>query len=137
MNDPTAIRVALAEKLSPLNSVLAQISPWVLSDPTPPCAYVTLGPEEYHQAFGPAGISNLTYIVFVLIGLTTDIGASKTLSPLMQKAGERSVREILESGDRTLGGLCHSLVVAERSGERVYRLSNPTLGCEWTVNVRA
>ncbi len=132
MADVIPIREALAKALQPLGF---QVSPWVLSDPTPPCAYVTVGAEDYHQAMGIPGMTSMNFVIFVLVGLVTDIGAQKQLAPMMALEGSKSVKALLE-GDRSLGGLAQSIVVEGRTGERVYRIPNRVLGCEWAVVVR-
>ena len=129
--DITDIRKALAAALAPLR---IQTSPWVLAEPTPPCAYLTVGPEEYDRAMG-RGHNDYVFVVVALVGLATDVGAQMELGTLMAESGERSVKTLLEA-DRTLGGLVHAVHVTERTGERVYRSGAPTIGCEWTVHVR-
>lgn len=129
----TDIRVALAAALAPLDF---QVEPWVLAKPTPPCAYVTVGAEQYDQAMGH-GHHDYTFVIFVLVPLSTDVGAQKELGYMLADTGTKSVKALVEA-DRTLGGVVTFLWVPERTGERVYRLEDsPALGAEWTVDVKA
>ena len=134
MADLTAIRQGLAAALEPLGF---QVSPWVLSEPTPPCAYVTVGPEDYAQVMA-GGHTELTFVVFVLVGMASEVGAQQQLDQMLDTEGAQSVKALLEA-DQTLDGAAFSVHVPSRTGERLYRrtVSTPLLGAEWTVLVRA
>lgn len=55
------------------------------------------------------------------------------LDEMLEAAGERSVKALLEA-DRTLGGSVEDLMVVANSGYRLYPSpEGPQLGAEWTV----
>lgn len=140
MATPADIRAAMADSLRPLGY---QVSPYVLDNPTPPCAYVRSGPISYDKTMG-RGHDDWEYIVTVLVGYVSDIGAQTKLDEFLASHGERSVKTLLES-DRTLGGAVESLWVEETTGVRVYVVpptitggqSPAQIGAEWTVRVMA
>ncbi len=136
MADPALLRAGLAANLSSLDM---QVSPYVLSSPTPPCAYVQSGPVAYDMSFG-RGHDEWTFIVFVLVGYVHDIGAQMQLDGMRRSHGPTSIKTLLES-DRTLGGAAFSLGVPSVTPERIYDVEGQAapavLGAEWTVVVQA
>jgi hypothetical protein len=127
------IREGLAANLATIADI--QISPYVLSNPTPPAAEIEPAPVEYDQAFG-RGHDRWTMTVRVFVGLTTDIGAQKRLDLYLAPSGATSVKTALES-DCTLGGTVQDLHVTGCSGYRVFGRQGqaPVLGAEWQLTV--
>lgn len=128
------LREALAATLASLPGV--QESAYVLANSTPPCAHVEPAPIDYDLAM-QRGLDDWMFIVSVYVGMSTDIGAQKTLDEFIDPTGSLSVKTLIEA-DRTLGGVCDTLQVTGCSGYKTYvspRSSNMVLGAEWTVKV--
>src|SRR4051794_6804851 len=96
----TEIREALAANLDTLPEL--QVSPYLLSNPTPPSAEVQPGVTDYDLA-GSRGLDRWRFTVRVFVGMTTDIGAQKRLDRMLASSGTESVKQALES-DSTLAG---------------------------------
>jgi hypothetical protein len=127
------MRQGIADALEPMG---IQVSPYVLYNPTPPCAYVQDGPVNYDASMG-RGHDDWTFTVFVLVGMVSDIGSQMKLDSLRKSHGDMSVKALIEA-DRTLGGACIQARVPDVSGSRIYTLEGPpVLGAEWTVLVMA
>jgi hypothetical protein len=135
MADLAAIRTGLAANLSTIPDI--QVSAYVLSNPTPPCAVVFAGPTDFDTSFG-RGLDNLVFMVRVLVAAVSDISAVVNLDPYMAGSGARSVKAAIET-DKTLGGACSDLRVVGTEGEQVYTLEGrpPALGAEFRVEVTA
>lgn len=131
MND---LRVALSGSLASLPGV--QESPYVLENPTPPCAEVEPAPIKYDLAM-QRGLDQWRFIVRVFVGASTDIGSQVRLDEFLDPTGPMSVKTLLEA-DRSLGGACDSMQVTGCSGYKVYhsaRAGTVSLGAEWTVEI--
>lgn len=130
------IREALVANLS---AVLTehQVSPYVLSNPTPPCAYVSAGGINYDLAMG-RGLDQLSFSIVVLVGFTTDIGAQQKLDEMRSPSGGLSIKEAVES-DCTLQGACDDLRVVSVSAPQLYAGQDGRMswGAEWTVEILA
>lgn len=144
MADYTAIRTALAASLEPLvtSRQLSQADAYQLSSPSPPCAFVTVGPTTYDGAMG-RGHDELTFLVVVLVGFSSDIEAQAALDQMLASSGPTSVKALIQA-DKRLGGACQTLRVTEATGPRLYALDTtrgsttaPALGAEWTVEILA
>ena len=135
MADLGDIREGIAENLSTIPDI--QVSAYVLSNPTLPCAVVFAGPTEFDKAFG-RGLDTLVFMVRVVVAAVSDISAVVNLDPYLAGSGSRSVKEAIES-DKTLGGACSDLRVTGTEGEQVYALEGrpPALGAEFRVEVTA
>jgi hypothetical protein len=108
-----------------------QVSPYILSNPTPPYAYVLEGDIAYDLAMN-RGWDELEFIVLLCVGFTTDQGAQQRLDGYRQPGGLKAALE----ADRTLGGVCDDLIVTRASKPQLYG-QNGVLGCEFTVHVWA
>lgn len=144
MSSLAAIRAGLVTNLNVLKTTYQdmQISPYVLSNPTPPVIWIkpTQGNvTEYHQAM--ATIANpdsqftwtLTIQAFCGGG---DISAQATLDELLDTKGAHSVKAAIES-DKTLGGAAEDLIVRRCISYQEYQRADGTLllGAEWIVEV--
>lgn len=133
MYDVAAIRQGIADNLAAgLTDV--QVSAYLVANPTPPCAYVT--PEEisYDEALG-RGLDILTFLVVVLVGVSTDLGAQQALDTYRQPTG---IKQLVEA-DQTLGGTCDVARVTKVGRPQLYATASGQnlAGCEWTVEVLA
>lgn len=143
MSQAESIRAGIVTNLQPMlianGGALGQISEWMLSNPTPPCAYVTEGEIDYDLAMG-GGEDELTFVVVVLLGATSDIGAQQLLDKLRDP--NTGIKHYVET-DRTLGGVVDTLRVTKASEPKVYARagalegSQGFVGCEFTVEVHA
>jgi hypothetical protein len=132
---PSDIRQGIADSLASLDM---QVSPYVLTNPTPPCAYVSRGAIEYDGAMGRSH-DNWTFVVTVLVGFVHDIGAQMVLDGYAKSHGPTSIKTLIEA-DRTLGGTVIKAWVTDTSPERVYQLEgiqHAAVGAEWTVRAMA
>lgn len=113
----------------------AQVSAYMLANPTPPAIHVLPGATEYHQAMG-GGAEWWEFTVQAFVAITTDIGAQKLLDKWLASDGSLSVKAAIESDD-TLGGNCDGLIVTKRTGYTLFVPDGRTsvLGSEWTVRV--
>lgn len=140
MSQADDIRDGIATNLQALSVAnggkLGQISPYFLSNPTPPCAYVSEGEIDYDLAMG-GGEDELTFMVVVLVGNTSDIGAQQLLGGFRDP--NTGIKHAVES-DRTLGGVVDTLRVTKASEPKVYAARDGAqgfVGCEFTVEVHA
>lgn len=137
-------RIALAARLSDHFGDEIQVSPTMLSDPTPPAAHVYPTPVEYDETF-QRGADEWTFTVQVFVSdAGGDEGAQLLLDNYIEPFGPRSVKEALEVTDTpdgrvSLGGVVHDLRVTRNEGYRLYVREGraPVLGSEWTVEVSA
>jgi hypothetical protein len=127
------IREALAVAMRVIPGM--QCSPYLLSNPTPPCAQVSRGPVNYDQAM-QGGVHRPTFTVTAFVALVSDTGAQKLLDRYLAADGDLSIKQALEA-DRTLGGLVQDLHVTGASGEQPYARDQggPVLGSDWTVEI--
>jgi hypothetical protein len=127
------MREALATNLKAIKG--AQWSAWRLSNATPPCGFVWVGPISYDTVMARGG-DLLTLMVTVYVAFVNDIGAQQRFAPLLATTGPGSVKEAIEA-DPTLGGVCDDLRVTDFSGEQIYVLEGKgaALGGDFTVQV--
>lgn len=127
------IREALVANLQAVQGV--QWSPWRLSNATPPCGFVWVGPISYDTVMQRGG-DELTLMVTAYVALVSDIGAAKKMMSMLDPTGANSVKTAVEA-DRTLSGLVDDLRVTDFSGEQVYGLEGKgaVLGGDFTVQV--
>jgi hypothetical protein len=76
----------------------------------PPVAYPVLNSITYHRAFGGGNVE-MFWSVFVVVGRYTDSRAFELCDDFLAYSGVKSLRAAIE-GDKTLGGVCQSLVVS-------------------------
>lgn len=131
MTEMADIRLGLAANLGVLPDL--QVSPYVLSSPSPPSAEIVPASINYDQSFQRGG-DQWTFTVRVFIGSAADRGAQVRLDQMLASEGPLSVKEALES-DCTLKGAVNDLRVTTCTGYRQYGDANPVLGCEWEVVV--
>lgn len=136
MSQAAAVRAGLAANLAPLVSggTLGQASPYALSNPTPPCAFITDGEITYDAAMHRGG-DWLSYLVVVLVADTVDVDSQQLLDQLRDPSG---VKALIES-DPTLAGAADDLRVTKASPSRLYERAGlpAALGAEWTVQILA
>lgn len=135
MADPTAIRAGMAVNLGAIEDL--QVSPYFLSSPTFPSAFVRAGETDFDRA-GSRGLDFLVFFVRVLVCDFSEIGSGENLDEYLAGSGPRSVKEALEA-DPTLGGACDDLRVTGHEGEREYVFDDrpSALGTEFRVEVYA
>lgn len=129
----TDIREGLAANLAVIPDLNA--SPFILGNPTPPCAEIEPGPTEFDLAFD-RGLDRWTFTVRVMVALSTDQGAQRLLDQMLASSGTLSVKAALES-DKTLAGACADLRVTGTSGYKAFPREGggPLLGVEFAVEV--
>jgi hypothetical protein len=128
------IRAGLAANLEGIAGV--QVSPYLLSSPTPPAIEIAPGPIQFDKSMH-RGLDKMQMIIRAFVGVTTDVGAQKRLDLMLAGSGPDSIKEAAES-DRTLGGAASGLQVTGASAPRVYTQGNSQLlGAEWTVDIFA
>ena len=76
----------------------------------PPTAYPVLNSVTYHRAFGGGNVE-MFWSIYVVVGRYTDRRAFDDIDGFLAYDGAKSVRAAIE-GDRTLGGVCQSLLVS-------------------------
>jgi hypothetical protein len=133
--DLSALREGLAANLGAIDDL--QVSPYFISNPTFPSAFVRAGPTAFDKSFG-RGLDNIVLFVRVLVAAFGDIGPGANLDEYLAGSGPRSIKAAIES-DKTLGGACQSLQVTGHEGEQEYTFDDrpSALGAEWRVEVNA
>jgi len=82
-----------------------------------PCAFVLIEAVDFQNAFA-LGDPRLTMTVTAVVARTSDRTAYEALSKAIAPTGAGSLRQIIES-DRTLGGVCQTLVVQRADNIRM------------------
>jgi hypothetical protein len=142
MADIKAIRLALVERIKALELQLTQVSPYMLNNPTPPCAYVVFTDEHYPDG-NRVLTDTLAFTVNALIAISSDVAAQEALDEFVSSNG-LGIRAALEQPDPgeqtvTLGGLISDLQVTRCRPDRLYPLKGrpdphaTALGAEWTA----
>ena len=102
----------------------------------PPMAVVQLQTVTYHRAM-KGGLSEWQFTISLIAGRMGDRPAQRQLDAWMSYDGNQSVREAIES-DRTLGGNCSTLKVADMISVRPLSLGDAAyITCEFNVIVHA
>lgn len=102
----------------------------------PPMAVVQLQTVTYHRAM-KGGLSEWQFTISLVAGRMGDRPAQRQLDAWMSYDGNQSVREAIES-DRTLGGNCSTLKVADMISVRPLSLGDAAyITCEFNVIVHA
>lgn len=124
---------AIAASLDDIDGL--QNSPYLLSNPTFPCAELLPGEVIYDRTM-QRGHDDMAFIVRVSVAANLDIGSQRKLRSFRQPSGENSIKEAVEA-DMTLGGLVSGCRVVSMSGVRQFRRPDGTvtLGCDFTLNM--
>ena len=101
ITDYAPVRAGIANSLAAVFTDW-QVSPYLLSNPTPPCMYVVPDGGDFDQAMGQ-GLTRCNFIVRAMVSMATEHGAQASLDALCAPSGATSVKAAIEA-DRTLGG---------------------------------
>ncbi len=126
----TAIRVALAAAITAPD---LQVSPWPLSAPEPPTAYIVPDTVDYHTTFGEgedAG-QDWSYRVQVFLALVDDLAAQQEADKFIN---DGRIKLALES-EPTLGGLVSDLIVDSGTFRLWEPGGIPMVGVEYRLRV--
>jgi hypothetical protein len=82
-----------------------------------PCAFVLLEAVDYQNAF-QLGDPRMEFTVTVIASRTSDRNAYDRLSAAVSATGPSSIRAAIEA-DRTLGGVCQTLLVQRADNVRM------------------
>jgi hypothetical protein len=139
----TDIREAVAQRLSTVPGVRPIAYP-ADSIPTGSATVVTVQPDsgwvDYHEAFAKGlGITRLQLTAWVQ---ASDMRAAMGRLDALASSGsgcDSSLADALMDRDRTLGGVCHDLVVDNVSGPRSELLADGAryLCADWSVRIYA
>jgi hypothetical protein len=77
----------------------------------PPFAYPDLTRVQYHRAFAGGDVV-MDWTIHVIVGRYLDRTAHASLDGFLSYDGASSIRAAIE-GDRTLGGVCQTLILSE------------------------
>lgn len=131
------IRDGIAANLAAVAAIVAEahVTAYMLKNPPVPCIHVFPGEVEYDTT-GSRGLDEWTFVVQALVGEQTDRGAQELLDEFLAPAGDKSIKEAIES-DRTLNGVVDDLRVTRVDSYREYAVNNrlAALGAEWRVSV--
>ena len=129
------LRQALATNLASIETV--QVSPYILSNPTPPTLQLLAGPTNYDLAMS-RGLDEVTIIIQGFDSFADPESAQRTLDKMMAATGSMSVKTAAES-DKTLGGyaITNGLEVTDCSGVSLAQIGGfDVLLAEWTCLIR-
>lgn len=135
-----ALRQGLATNLGTIPEV--QVSPYILSNPTPPTIWVAGISVDFDQAMGRrvTGASytdQYTATIQGFVALNDDIGNQAMLDNLLAGSGVYSVKTAIEA-DKTLGGTCDTLWVSTSTAPSLNTFLTMTLLlAEWSVTIIA
>jgi hypothetical protein len=139
-----AIRAGLVTNLNTLKTTYQdmQISPYVLSSPTPPMIWIkpTQGNvTEYHQTFQTIANPDAQFTWYITVqafSAGVDQAAQIFLDEVLDTRGSHSVKAAIEA-DKTLAGAAEDLIVRRCSSYQEYQRVDGTLalGAEWIVEV--
>lgn len=133
------VRKGIATNLGAISGV--QVSPYMLSNPTPPMLYVFPDEVDFDLTMH-RGLDCFRLTIQAMIGFVGDEGAQTLLDTLIDPNDSSSVKKAVES-DKTLGGVVDDLRVTKQTGYRLYEVPNvgrgmssaQIIGAEWTVEV--
>ena len=131
------VREALAEAIQRRFPSI-QVSPYILSTPTLPAAFVFPGPVTYDLAMH-RGADNTEFTVRAMVGPYGDIAAQQLIDQLLEPSGVGSMKAAIEQ-DNTLGGIVFDVSATDCTGLRMYQPtpgSAPVMGADWTLRVFA
>lgn len=141
MADISAIRSALATRLSTLLGTGGQASAYWMTNPTPPTLQVVgIGPADYDQEFGRGG-DTLAATIQGLAGTTVDQAAQIIIDNWIDTSGSTSVKAAIESERPlpvTLGGIVSSCRVTGHTRPVITQLPSgqDTWSVEFTLEIR-
>lgn len=125
------VRARIAEKLATLADV--NVSAYVLTNPTPPAIQVFPGSANHNTSFhGPDRHEDRNFIIQVMVGLQTDVGAQKKLDTLIS---EDAIWTALQ--EEAADDPWDDINVVSDTGYTKFEKdgSAPLLGVEYTVRV--
>lgn len=103
------VMAAIGERLNSISGLRGV--GYAPDSPSPPTAFPLVpGIPSYREAMG-RGVYVVTYRVVVLTGAQLDRTGQAALAGYANPTGSASVRQALEDGDKTLGGLVKDLIV--------------------------
>lgn len=101
-----------------------------------PCAFILPDTIAYWGAFAGGNVSQ-TFTVTTVVGRTSDRAAQRALYTYTAYDGASSIRAAIEA-DRTLGGVCDSLIVNSAGNIRMLQQADATyLAVDFEVTVYA
>ena len=115
-----------------------EVNTYASVNPNPPGLH--LWPSaipSYHRTFGaPLGLTEIEFTVQAYVAFGTNIGAQEIMDEFLGTDTDQSVAAAIEA-DRTLGGLCHDLMVQSGSGYGALETATgtPLLTSDWIVTV--
>lgn len=112
----------ISEAAAALRTALASVPGLRVFDHVPdlfstPCGFVLPATVEYWGAFSGGDVVQ-QYTVTVVVGRSAERAAQEALYGYMSYDGTSSVRQALEA-DRTLGGVCQTLIVERADNIRM------------------
>ena len=129
-----AIQEALGESLANIPGL--RVADHLPEQINPPMAVVQIQSVAFHRAMA-GGLSEWLFTISLVAGRMGDRPAQRQLDSWMSWDGDQSVREAIEL-DRTLGGACSTLMVADMVAVRPLSLGDAAyLTCEFNVTVHA
>ena len=129
----SAVRQAIATQIEAGMAGTLHVTPYVLSNPNPPCAEIYPGPIDYDLAMA-RGMDEWTFRLRVYVGEVSDIGSQTTLDQYLEPNSGMSIKKAVES-DRLLGGLVYDISATGCTGYQRYQVEGRgiVLGAEWTI----
>jgi len=118
--DASSIQEALGMQLAMIPGL--RVADHLPEQINPPMAVVQLQTVTYHRAM-KGGLSEWQFTISLVAGRMGDRPAQRQLDAWMSYDGNQSVREAIES-DRTLGGNCSTLKVADMISVRPLSLGD-------------
>lgn len=101
-----------------------------------PCAFVLLEAVDYQNAFA-LGDPQMDFTVTAVASRTSDRNAYDRLSAAVSATGSSSIRAAIEA-DRTLGGVCQTLLVERADNIRMISQGDQSyLAVDFSVRIHA
>lgn len=130
----STLQSALATRLATISGL--RVADHLPEQVMPPMAVIQLQSVNYHRAMN-GGLSEWAFVVSLVAGRMGDRSAQLSLDGWMAWSGSSSVRAAVEA-DRTLGGACNTLKVAEMIAVRPLTIGDAAyLTCEFNIIVHA
>lgn len=102
----------------------------------PPCAFVLPDVVNYWEGFS-GGDARHEWTVTIIVGRTADRAAQRSLFEYISYSGTKSIRAAIE-GDRTLGGVCQTLLVERADNIRMLTQGDANyLAADFAVRIHA
>lgn len=126
------VREALAEKLRAIPDV--NVSPYVLSNPTAPFIQIVPGAANHNTSFhGADRHEQRDFVIQVIVGLQTDVGAQKRLDSMISEAAVPAALFAEDEADAPWDDINLESDTGYTRFEK--EGSAPLLGVEYTVRV--